>query len=94
MARELLSELACCGKYSDSALLVSYRFCIASVVVPFRCWCSEGLARLTGVWHCSYCKRAKAVFQELKENPYVVELDQRGDSALLAWNFFESNMST
>ncbi|KAL5199831.1 hypothetical protein ABZP36_021034 [Zizania latifolia] len=30
--------------------------------------------------YCPYCKRAKAVFKELelKKEPYVVELDQRG----------------
>lgn len=27
---------------------------------------------------CRYCKRAKAVFKELNQVPYVVELDQRG----------------
>lgn len=25
-----------------------------------------------------YCKKAKAVFKELKQKPYVVELDERG----------------
>ncbi|XP_062229455.1 glutaredoxin-C8-like [Phragmites australis] len=31
--------------------------------------------------YCPYCRRAKAVFKELhlKEEPYVVELDQRED---------------
>ncbi|URE17708.1 Glutaredoxin [Musa troglodytarum] len=28
--------------------------------------------------YCPYCRRAKAVFKELKKEPYVVELDQRG----------------
>ncbi|KAM7477874.1 hypothetical protein LguiA_026087 [Lonicera macranthoides] len=32
--------------------------------------------------YCPYCKRAKAVFSELKQVPYVVELDQRDDG----WN--------
>ncbi|RVW28511.1 Glutaredoxin-C4 [Vitis vinifera] len=31
---------------------------------------------------CRYCKRAKAVFKELNQVPYVVELDQREDG----WN--------
>ncbi|XP_058113657.1 glutaredoxin-C8 [Magnolia sinica] len=29
--------------------------------------------------YCPYCKRAKAVFKELKKEAYVVELDQRDD---------------
>ncbi|KAJ9132063.1 hypothetical protein P3X46_032118 [Hevea brasiliensis] len=29
--------------------------------------------------YCPYCRRAKAVFEELKEVPHVVELDQRDD---------------
>ncbi|GBG74465.1 hypothetical protein CBR_g18876 [Chara braunii] len=29
--------------------------------------------------YCPYCKRAKNVFKELKETPYVVELDLRDD---------------
>ncbi|XP_010260953.1 PREDICTED: glutaredoxin-C4 [Nelumbo nucifera] len=29
--------------------------------------------------YCPYCKRAKAVFKELNQVPYVVELDQRDD---------------
>ncbi|WCJ42194.1 Glutaredoxin family protein [Euphorbia peplus] len=29
--------------------------------------------------YCPYCKRAKAVFKELNELPFVVELDQRED---------------
>ncbi|GFP96905.1 glutaredoxin-c4 [Phtheirospermum japonicum] len=31
--------------------------------------------------YCPYCRRAKAVFQELKQDPYVVELDERDDGA-------------
>lgn len=27
---------------------------------------------------CRYCRKAKAVFKELKQKPYVVELDERG----------------
>ncbi|KAL6509000.1 hypothetical protein OROGR_023107 [Orobanche gracilis] len=27
--------------------------------------------------YCPYCRRAKAVFKELKQDPYVVELDER-----------------
>ncbi|PQQ12937.1 glutaredoxin-C4 [Prunus yedoensis var. nudiflora] len=29
--------------------------------------------------YCPYCKRAKAVFKELNQVPYVVELDERAD---------------
>ncbi|KAH6779480.1 Glutaredoxin family protein [Perilla frutescens var. hirtella] len=29
--------------------------------------------------YCPYCKRAKAVFKELQQEPYVVELDERDD---------------
>ncbi|CAA2972232.1 glutaredoxin-C4 [Olea europaea subsp. europaea] len=29
--------------------------------------------------YCPYCRRAKAVFKELKQVPYVVELDERDD---------------
>ncbi|XP_065848698.1 glutaredoxin-C4 [Euphorbia lathyris] len=29
--------------------------------------------------YCPYCKRAKGVFKELNEVPYVIELDQRED---------------
>ncbi|KAL6540790.1 Glutaredoxin-C4 [Orobanche minor] len=29
--------------------------------------------------YCQYCRRAKAVFKELKQDPYVVELDERDD---------------
>ncbi|OAY46448.1 glutaredoxin-C4 [Manihot esculenta] len=29
--------------------------------------------------YCPYCRRAKAVFEELNEVPHVVELDQRDD---------------
>ncbi|XP_004299783.1 PREDICTED: glutaredoxin-C4 [Fragaria vesca subsp. vesca] len=29
--------------------------------------------------YCPYCRRAKAVFKELKQVPYVVELDERVD---------------
>ncbi|KAI3446636.1 hypothetical protein Pfo_003301 [Paulownia fortunei] len=29
--------------------------------------------------YCPYCRRAKAVFKELKQMPYVVELDERDD---------------
>lgn len=32
--------------------------------------------------YCPYCKRAKAVFKELKQVPHVVELDEREDG----WN--------
>ncbi|KAK1324065.1 Glutaredoxin-C4 [Acorus calamus] len=31
--------------------------------------------------YCPYCKRAKAVFAELNQVPYVVELDQREDGS-------------
>ncbi|MCO5600019.1 hypothetical protein L7F22_054127 [Adiantum nelumboides] len=31
--------------------------------------------------YCPYCKRAKSVFAEMKEKPYVIELDQREDGA-------------
>ncbi|PKA50847.1 Glutaredoxin-C8 [Apostasia shenzhenica] len=31
--------------------------------------------------YCPYCRRAKAVFSELKKVPYVVELDQREDGS-------------
>ncbi|CAL9104399.1 unnamed protein product [Musa textilis] len=31
--------------------------------------------------YCPYCRRAKAVFKELKKEPYVVELDQREDGS-------------
>ena len=31
-----------------------------------------------------YCKRAKAVFNELKEKPFVIELDERGTLFLLS----------
>eukprot|EP00250_Pteridium_aquilinum_P010956 c19746_g1_i1 orf=478-960(-) len=29
--------------------------------------------------YCPYCKRAKSVFSEMNEKPYVIELDERGD---------------
>ncbi|CAN0839093.1 GRXC4 [Linum grandiflorum] len=29
--------------------------------------------------YCPYCRRAKAVFKELNQTPYVVELDERED---------------
>ncbi|CDP03012.1 unnamed protein product [Coffea canephora] len=29
--------------------------------------------------YCPYCRRAKAVFKELEQVPYVVELDERDD---------------
>ncbi|XP_071735303.1 glutaredoxin-C3 [Rutidosis leptorrhynchoides] len=29
--------------------------------------------------YCPYCRRAKRIFNELKEQPYVVELDLRDD---------------
>ncbi|KAL1548861.1 Glutaredoxin-C4 [Salvia divinorum] len=29
--------------------------------------------------YCPYCRRAKAVFKELKQEPHVVELDERED---------------
>ncbi|XP_076909185.1 monothiol glutaredoxin-S6-like [Bidens hawaiensis] len=29
--------------------------------------------------YCPFCRRAKGVFSELKEQPYVVELDHRDD---------------
>ncbi|XP_047946540.1 glutaredoxin-C4 [Salvia hispanica] len=29
--------------------------------------------------YCPYCRRAKGVFKELKQEPYVVELDERDD---------------
>ncbi|KAL2340504.1 hypothetical protein Fmac_008444 [Flemingia macrophylla] len=31
--------------------------------------------------YCPYCKRAKAVFKELNQVPYVVELDEREDGS-------------
>ncbi|KAL3629765.1 Glutaredoxin-C4 [Castilleja foliolosa] len=31
--------------------------------------------------YCPYCRRAKAVFQALKQDPYVVELDERDDGS-------------
>ncbi|XP_075508909.1 glutaredoxin-C4 [Primulina tabacum] len=31
--------------------------------------------------YCPYCRRVKAVFKELKQEPYVVELDEREDGA-------------
>ncbi|KAL3623898.1 Glutaredoxin-C4 [Castilleja foliolosa] len=31
--------------------------------------------------YCPYCRKAKAVFQELKQDPFVVELDERDDGA-------------
>ncbi|MBA0610565.1 hypothetical protein Goshw_029982 [Gossypium schwendimanii] len=32
--------------------------------------------------YCPYCRKAKSVFKELKEVPFVVELDERDDG----WN--------
>ncbi|KAL8489009.1 hypothetical protein ACS0TY_025060 [Phlomoides rotata] len=29
--------------------------------------------------YCPYCRRAKAVFKELNQEPYVIELDERED---------------
>ncbi|XP_060169494.1 glutaredoxin-C4 [Lycium barbarum] len=29
--------------------------------------------------YCPYCRKAKAVFKELKQKPYVIELDERDD---------------
>ncbi|KAI4344492.1 hypothetical protein L6164_011712 [Bauhinia variegata] len=31
--------------------------------------------------YCPYCRRAKAVFKELNQVPYVVELDERDDGS-------------
>ncbi|XP_004488030.1 glutaredoxin-C4 [Cicer arietinum] len=31
--------------------------------------------------YCPYCKRAKAVFKELNQVPFVVELDERDDGS-------------
>jgi glutaredoxin 3 len=31
--------------------------------------------------YCPYCRRAKGVFEELKQKPFVVELDQREDGS-------------
>lgn len=31
--------------------------------------------------YCPYCRRAKAVFKELKQVPHVIELDQRDDGS-------------
>ena len=31
--------------------------------------------------YCPYCKRAKKVFQDLGEKPFVIELDQREDGS-------------
>ncbi|EPS66469.1 hypothetical protein M569_08309, partial [Genlisea aurea] len=31
--------------------------------------------------YCPYCKRAKQVFRELKQEPYVIELDEKDDGA-------------
>ncbi|CAL5184593.1 unnamed protein product [Lathyrus oleraceus] len=31
--------------------------------------------------YCPYCKKAKAVFKELNQVPYVVELDERDDGS-------------
>ncbi|KAI5074122.1 hypothetical protein GOP47_0010083 [Adiantum capillus-veneris] len=31
--------------------------------------------------YCPYCKRAKSVFSEMNEKPFVIELDQREDGA-------------
>ncbi|XP_050218979.1 glutaredoxin-C4 [Mercurialis annua] len=33
--------------------------------------------------YCPYCKKAKAVFKELNQKPYVVELDERDDGNLI-----------
>jgi thiol-disulfide isomerase/thioredoxin len=29
--------------------------------------------------YCPYCQRAKALFKELNEQPYIVEIDLRGN---------------
>ncbi|CAM6098992.1 unnamed protein product [Calypogeia fissa] len=39
--------------------------------------------------YCPYCKRAKKVFKELKESPFVVELDQREDGAKIQDALYE-----
>ncbi|KAI3811450.1 hypothetical protein L1987_21174 [Smallanthus sonchifolius] len=31
--------------------------------------------------YCPYCKRAKGVFKELNQKPYVIELDEREDGS-------------
>ncbi|KAL1813911.1 hypothetical protein ACET3Z_023976 [Daucus carota] len=36
--------------------------------------------------YCPYCRKAKSVFKELNQVPYVVELDERGDG----WNIQSS----
>lgn len=33
--------------------------------------------------YCPYCKRAKAIFAELNEKPYVIELDEREDGGAI-----------
>ncbi|XP_038878490.1 glutaredoxin-C4 [Benincasa hispida] len=33
--------------------------------------------------YCPYCRRAKAVFKELRKVPHVVELDQRDDGSAI-----------
>ncbi|XP_031375280.1 glutaredoxin-C4 [Punica granatum] len=33
--------------------------------------------------YCPYCRRAKAVFKELNQKPFVVELDQREDGSII-----------
>ncbi|CAM6103197.1 unnamed protein product [Calypogeia fissa] len=39
--------------------------------------------------YCPYCKRAKYVFKELEETPFVVELDQREDGAQIQDALYE-----
>ncbi|VVB18346.1 unnamed protein product [Arabis nemorensis] len=39
--------------------------------------------------YCPYCLRSKRVFRELKEQPFVVELDQREDGDQIQYELLE-----
>jgi hypothetical protein len=71
--------------YGDHVTAMSYKICLTEIITikysfqPFKSFHKKLLSYKRTQFY-RYCRRAKAVFKELelKKEPYVVELDQRG----------------
>ncbi|KAI3444188.1 hypothetical protein Pfo_000853 [Paulownia fortunei] len=64
-------------------LLVSYSACVEAKPKSPAAFVKKTISSHSIVIfsksYCPYCRRAKAVFKELNQVPYVVELDERDD---------------
>ncbi|XWS28170.1 hypothetical protein CRYUN_Cryun25bG0042700 [Craigia yunnanensis] len=67
-------------------VIAAYLYCVSSADSPEESFVQKTISAhkivIFSKSYCPYCRRAKSVFKELNQVPFVVELDERDDG----WN--------